>query len=613
MNAIDRIVSYFNPVAGLQRGAARRALSYYEAAKPSKQRKMRRDTQSPQQLVATSAVALRAQARHLERNHDIARGILRTLVNNIVGPSGIGIEPQPRNAKGEIHEAYAAALRESWKNWCITPEVTHVHHWSRLQRLAARVWLRDGEIFGQMLTGNVPYLDHGSRVPFSLELFEPDMVPMDYSPDERTRNGIECNAWGRPVGLHVYRANPLDAGVIPRASDLKRLPYENVLHLAALDRLGQVRGVSEFASVITRLDDIKDYEESERIAAKIAAALTAYVKRGTPDLYNPDDQPKDEQGNVIPRDLHFSPGMVIDSLGAGEEIGLIDSNRPNPNVVTFRQGQLRAVASGIGASYSSISRDYNGTYSAQRQELVEQWIHYAVLADEFVGQFVQPVWERFVIAADLSGVARRPRDVVVGSENDAIYIAQSMPWIDPLKEANAWEKLVQSGFASEVEVLRKRGVNPRDMLEQIDAFRKKSKEKGLVFTSDAANSTMTAAPSDPSNEPPPPEEPNQIASAMAGLAVAVATANGKTSDVHVHAPITVTQPNVTVEPTQVSVSAPNVQVDNHLPQANITVENTVPAAQVVMQHPTRAVQTVERDDAGEISATVTTYDVGQTD
>ena len=51
-----------------------------------------------------------------------------------------------------------------------------------------------------------------------------------------------------------------------------------------------------------------------------------------------------------------------------------------------------------------------------------------------------------------------------------------------------------------------------------------------------------------------------VATAMAGLAVAVATANGKTSDVHLHAPITVTQPNVTVETSGIARITPTTIV-----------------------------------------------------
>lgn len=486
-NLIDRVVGYFSPRAGLARLGARRALALaappYEAATPSRNRKFYTDQRSPNQLVEMSARALRAQARQLQRNHDVSRGILRTMTNNIVGSSGIGVEPQPRRADGSIHEEYAAALRRAWREWCLRPEVTRRHTFAKVQRLMATTWLRDGESFAQEVLGGVYAFP--TAVPYALEMFEADLVPFDYEVLPRTEQGIERNAWGQPVAYFVHKHHPAE-GIGPGLSfstqDLKRVPADRVRHVAMLDRIGQMRGISEFASIIGRLEDIKDYEESERIAAKIAAALTAYVKKSSPDGYS--GPATDADGNPIPRSISMAPGMVIDSLTVGEEIGLIDSNRPNPNVVTFRQGQLRAVAAGVGASYSSIARDYGGTYSAQRQELVEQWVNYATLTDEFVGQFIQPVWANFVAAAALGNAVPRPRDVQPGTEDDALFLAQSMPWIDPLKEANAYVTLVRAGFASEVEVMRKRGVNPRDVLEQITAFRRETDDRGLVFTSD---------------------------------------------------------------------------------------------------------------------------------
>lgn len=490
LNPVDKLISFFSPAAGLKRLGARRVLNQYEAAQPSRMRKFARDQRSPDLQVQQGAVAIRTLARNLEQNHDIARGALRVLVNNVIGPNGIGIEPQPRKKDGSINTEYAKALRDAWRDWCLTPEVTQRHHWAKVQRMMAKTWFRDGEAFTQSFTGAVPYLDHGTRVPFSLEMFEADMIPMDYTDASKgIRQGIQRNTWGKPTGYWVWKNFPIDLNMtLTRQNDLKFIPAANMLQLASVDRIGQMRGVSEFASVITRLEDIKDYEESERIAAKVAAALTAYVKKGSPDLYNSSDSTQvDANGNQMSRELSLAPGTIIDNLAIGEEIGLIDSNRPNPNLITFRQGQLRAVAAGLGGSYSSIARDYNGTYSAQRQELVEQWIHYAVLTDEFVGQFVQPVWKQFVLAAHMSGQARMPADLEPFSEDDCLFVGQSMPWIDPLKEANAWHQLVQDGFASEVEVIRKRSGNPRDVVNQIKAFRDDAKEKGLVFGSDLAN------------------------------------------------------------------------------------------------------------------------------
>jgi len=651
-NLIDRLVGYISPEAGLKRAGARRALALtappYEAATPSRNRKFYQDQRSPNQLVEMSARALRAQARQLQRNHDVSRGILRTMTNNIVGANGIGIEPQPRRADGSIHQEYAAALRAAYRDWAIRPEVTRRHTWAKVQRLMCATWLRDGESFAQEVLGGSYAFP--TRVPYALEMFEADLVPYDYEVLPRVEQGIERNAWGQPVAYFVHKHHPAE-GIGPGLSfstqDLKRVPAERVRHIALLDRIGQMRGISEFASIITRLEDIKDYEESERIAAKIAAALTAYVKKTSPDGYQ--GPQVDEDGNPIARSISMAPGMVIDSLTVGEEIGLIDSNRPNPNVVTFRQGQLRAVAAGVGASYSSIARDYGGTYSAQRQELVEQWVNYATLTDDFVGQFVQPVWASFVNASTLSGAVPRPRDVVAGTEDDALFIAQSMPWIDPAKEAAAYLALVRAGFASEVEVMRKRGVNPRDVLEQITSFRSETQAKDLVFTSDArhaeAGANASAADQQASQQATRnvAENAAQAAARTATQAAAETTARdiermrtdlmarlqtraepapATAPAIHVHVPEQRHEVHNHIAPSAATVEVRNevslpetqVHIEAVMPEARaeapaVTVINQVEPAPVTVHntHPTQAVQVVERDENDEIVRTVTTY------
>jgi lambda family phage portal protein len=421
----------------------------------------------------------------------------------VVGANGIGFEPTPRRADGSIHEEFAAEIAAVMALWVRRPEVQRRFHFAKCQRMVAWSWLRDGEHFTQNCVGFVPGLRHATALPYSIELIEPDYMPLDYTD---TGKGIvqaaERNAWGEILRWWVYKNHPneLTNPMVTSWADLKPVDAARILQLAFLDHSSQIRGISEFASILNRLGDIKDYEESERIAAKVAASLTAYIKKNAgPEGYDPDTAPNKDKatGEVIGRDMRMSPGMIIDGLAVGEEIGLVDSNRPNPNLITFRQGQLKAAAAGIGASYSSISKSYDGTFSAQRQELVEQWVNYAVLTDEFTGGWLQPVYETAVSAAIMGGVLRLPRDVVPDTADDALYIAQAMPWIDPLKEAGAWVMLARAGFASEIEVLRRRGVNPRDFLEQSKAWREKT--KGMVFTSNAANGATIAPPTGSTN------------------------------------------------------------------------------------------------------------------
>lgn len=478
-NPLDRVIEWVSPSLAAKRAHYRRVLAYYDAAKPSRLRKGRTAPGTGNLSVQRAGRNLREQARYFEQNHDLARGVLADLVAKTVGPYGILCEPQPRTADGEIHDDFAGALLELWKDWGKVPEVTWEHDWPSTQRLLARSWFRDGEVAAQVVQGTTPYLDHGTVVPLSLEMLEMDLVPFEYSLPPTIVQGVELNAWGRAVAYWVLLQPPGDVfqGFAITPSNLKRVPADRMLRIKSVDRIRQVRGVSSFASVLERFDDLKDYEESERIAAKIAASMAAFIKKGLPDDYaSPGD-------GTQQRELRFRPGMIMDDLRPGEEIGMIDTKRPNPNLETFRKGQLRPLASGTNSSYSSIAKDYSGTYSAQRQELVESYANYQILASEFTARIVRPVYERFVATAVAAGAVKVPKEVTPTSIDDAIYIAPQMPWIDPESEANAWVGLESAGFASAPEIIRRRGMSPHDVLAQEARWRRAVKAAGLSFTS----------------------------------------------------------------------------------------------------------------------------------
>lgn len=475
MNAFDRALLTLFPGWAADRAQARvRALAYqraYEADETTRLRRKARDAGSGNAAIERSGTGLRNLARHMERNHDIVRGALNALVTNTIGPTGIGIEPQPRNAAGDIDEGLVDQITPLWREWQRRPEVSWMHDWASAQRLMARTWYRDGEVLAQELTGPVQFLDHGTQVPYSIEMIEPDLLPFDYSdPDRRILQGVERNAWGRAIAYHLYRQHPGDPGVF--AVDTKRVPAAAIRHARMVDRIGQVRGVSILAAVLTRLDDLKDYEESERIAAKIAASMAAYIIKGEPGDYTSDS-------SASTRQMHFEAGMVFDDLRQGESIGTIDTKRPNSGLQAFRDGQLRAVAAGMCVSFSTLSKNYNGTYSAQRQELVEQYGAYGVLSFEFISQMVRPIYERFVSMAVASGELVVPRGVPMASLTDALYLAPQMPWIDPRREAESMAIMEENTYMSGPEIIRRGGRNPREVLDQQSAWLERKRAWGI--------------------------------------------------------------------------------------------------------------------------------------
>ncbi len=239
----------------------------------------------------------------------------------------------------------------------------------------------DGEIFTQYLIGEVRGLRHATEIPFSLELIDPDQIPLDYSDSaRRITQGVGKNGWGRAL---AYYLTPADSGVTVRQRYIE-VPADSMQHLKMTKRLRQTRGVSVFASTLERVEDTRDYDESERMAAKMAAKVVGAIKRGMADQYEPPRLPDGGAAEPEPREINFQSGMWFDDLLPGEEPEVIDTNRTNPNLGRYRDDMIRAMAAGIGCSFSSLSRNHEGTYSSRRQEASEQDPHYAVLWGYFV-------------------------------------------------------------------------------------------------------------------------------------------------------------------------------------------------------------------------------------
>ena len=176
---------------------------------------------------------------------------------------------------------------------------------------------------------------------------------------------------------------------------------------------------------------------------------------------------------------------MVDTLLPGEDVGMIESNRPNPFLEGFRNGQLKAVAAGTRSTYSSVARSYDGTYSAQRQELVEGQLGYDQLQHEFIDYWCRRVYRNWLRMAILSGQLKVPADVDQRTIYGAFYQGPVMPWINPVHEADAWEKIIKAGGGDEAEMARSRGRNPSELKASRKSEIAANRADDLVFSSDA--------------------------------------------------------------------------------------------------------------------------------
>lgn len=142
-------------------------------------------------------------------------------------------------------------------------------------------------------------------------------------------------------------------------------------------------------------------------------------------------------------------------------------------------------------SFSSLSLNYNGSYSAQRQELVEKWGAYQMLGEQFIALCVRPVWREFVNAAVLSGKVSVPKGWTLRELSAATFVRPVMPWIDPMKESLARGEQEDRGWTSKQQNTLLIGNDPEEVA-RLRADAAKS-EPAPIPAPDEANASARAA------------------------------------------------------------------------------------------------------------------------
>lgn len=489
MKWLDKAIGAIAPKYAIRRMQVRQQINnYYEAAIASRLHATKRNSSDPDAVTKPAIESLRDQARNFEQNYDLGRGVLSVLVANTVGD---GIKPifLVKNKAGELHKDVNDALKKLYADWVKHPEVTGDFDYYSAQRILARSFFRDGEVLIQNLSGNVPRLDHGTAVPYSFEMIESDYLPNNLDDDKKgITQGIQKNAWGKAVSYFLYKSNP-DSSFTTNVKDTKRIAASKILHLKLVDRIRQTRGVSIFASILNRIDDIKEIDENERVAARVAAAMAGYIRKGSPEMYVA------PEGDNTNREMEFMPGMIFDDLTTGEEIGTINTTRPNPDLIPFRADQLKAVAAGVQASYSSVSKNFDGTYSSQRQELVEQYASYGIVWAYLKERMARPITENFINMA-VASLSINLDDVDRATLYDTEYTRPPLTWIDPKKEMDAVEKEIAIGIVSRSEVIRRRGGDPEEVAKKIAEENKMYEGLGISFETSTTPAAEPASDDD---------------------------------------------------------------------------------------------------------------------
>ncbi len=462
------------------------------------------NTTSEDAELSSSLTTMRNRSRELIRDSAYAKRAKIVVQNNVIG-SGIGLQAKVGTTRGGLNQRINDDIETQWETWT---DAKHCHtggrlHFCDIERFLMGQVFEAGEVFIRLhrrAFGTSP-------IPLTLELIEAERIADEFQPspmgqDTRVRLGVEVDAYHRPVAYWIRTLHPGELRLTAETtSKIERVPAEDIIHLGLIDRWPQTRGVPWLHAAMRRLNDMDGLGEAEIVAARAAACYMGFI-----ELPGADTQYGETQADGS-RQTELEPA-IIERLNPGEKFTFAAPNRPNAQLDPFMRLMLREVASGVGSSYESLSRDYSqSNYSSSRLALLDDRDLWRVCQKWFIRAFRQAIHKEWLQAAILSrsvsSVSIESYALNPSTYQQVRFKPRGWSWVDPTKEVEAYEKAVQCGFMTVGRVIEMTG-NGDDLEDVMDERAEELKlmeEKDLMFTTDPKANAELKAMEKPAQEP----------------------------------------------------------------------------------------------------------------
>lgn len=478
-NWLDKAIGFFSPVAGCKRESWRQNLEQmrnYDAGDYSRlNANWRAVNDSAEYTDRGNRDIVRARARDLERNSDIANSIIGAYKRNVIGG---GYNLQARTMNNELNKQ----IEELWKRWCQKKncDITATQSFNQIMRMM----MQRKKVDGGMLIHKV--YSAGGVLPFKLQCLEVDELDSSQVTPRKKSNkvvgGIELNKYNRAEGYWI-RQYSLDGLSL---SEPIYVDEKDMIFVFSKKRPSQIREMSDMSHSVTRIRDTNEFMTAVSVKERIAACLSVFIKQSTPSGgvgrgTNSNNGKYNYDGKTL------TPGM-IKYLNPGDEVETINPSGQATDATNFVKLHQRMIGAGQGVSYEATSRDMSeSTYSSARQGMIEDDLTYAE-DKEIAIEVADEIYETFLISAVLAGAINIP-DFWNNKEEYLrhVWIQEPKRWIDPAKESTANKTALETGQKTFKQIAAENGKDWRDQIDDMAEVLEYAKEKGVTIGGEFIN------------------------------------------------------------------------------------------------------------------------------
>jgi lambda family phage portal protein len=454
-------------------------VAQYDAGGTGRRMRGWRPPSSGPNRATSQAPKVRDRARDAARNDWSASAGGQRWVTNLVGT---GIVPRAKRITNKVQKQKATDL---WDRWTKQSDADCVLNFYAQEALVTRSWIESGEVFARKRWRRKGTME----VPLQIQVIESDFCPSNFDTDlwpgmpagNKIRQGIELDRLGARMAYWIYKAHPTDfaSGTIDK-SQLIRIPADEIIHIFEPKRPGQLRGVSEFASVLARLRNVADFDDAVLERQKLANLFTAFIEKQyptSPDGIDPmTGQAIDYETDGTPV-AAMQPGISQELL-PGEKV--VFSNPPGASATyaEYMRTQHLATAAGQGLPYELLSGDIVNVSDRTLRVVIQEFRRHVEQRQwhVIIPMFCQRVREAWVDQAVLVGAL----PMSIADDAKAVeWAPHGWEYIHPVQDVQGKQLEVSAGFRSRDSVIASKGDDPEQVDEERAASKKREEELGL--------------------------------------------------------------------------------------------------------------------------------------
>jgi lambda family phage portal protein len=462
-----------------------------------------------------------SRSQDMTRNNGVAKGMVQTTVDSVVG-TGLRLSARPDyKALGQTKEwadewsREVEALYHSWW-WSTACHAGDTMTGDQLTAQVARTLFTDGE----WLVLPLWITDRGDGFMTKLQTVDPARLcnPMGMTDTQFLRGGIEYDQWGAPIAYHVRKSHPGDftlgaIGYPDWERIARRTPFgrARVLHGFDPQRASQSKGIPELSAVLSNFKQLDRYTNAEIMAAVVNAMIAMTIE--TPmdqesilELFN-----GDHKAYLQARADHAVTleGGAMLPLFPGDQMKSFLPNRPNTGFGSFCENMTRIIGVGADLPYELVMKDFSKTnYSSYRAAMLEAWRAFSRKRDWLGTQFSDPTYALFLEEVVNDGRIDAPDFY----KNKLAYlrckwIGPGKGYVDPTKEVQAAKDRMDANLSTLEDECAEQGKDWREVLEQKAREKEYMDELGLTPAppkpATLAGGAIGAAPAPAVDEPVP--------------------------------------------------------------------------------------------------------------